>query len=418
MRATILAPGSRGDVQPYVAIGQALAALGHRSTIVTTLDHEVLVRAHGLDVAPLPIRVADELARVEARRAVEGGGVLASFREFAAIARRASRALAEVGLAASRGADVLVTNFSTALVADGISRKLGVPLVQAYNVPATASSEIPGALFPRLDLGGWSRRLGHRLTRAALWSTGRTAAGDACREILDAPSAPRFAPGRAGLLPGPVLYGFSEAFLARPADWPDEARTTGFWFVEEPDDFAPPAELVRFLEAGPPPVCVGFGSMNTENPEALRDIVLGAAEASGLRMILLSGWAGLDRGRATGDVFVLGDVPHTWLFPRCSAVVHHGGAGTTAAAVRAGVPAVVVPFHGDQPFWAARVERAGLGPSPIPSRELGAARLAAAMKAAATDPALRARAAEVGLAVRSERGAEVAARELVALAFP
>src|SRR5512135_1697250 len=122
MRVTLLAPGSRGDVQPYIAIGQALQTLGHASTIVTTLDHEALVRSHGLGVATLPLNVAEELQRVETRRSIEGGSVLASFRQFAEIARRAAHALAEIGLEACRGADALVTNFTTCLVADAISR--------------------------------------------------------------------------------------------------------------------------------------------------------------------------------------------------------------------------------------------------------------------------------------------------------
>lgn len=167
LRATILAPGSRGDVQPYIALGQALLALGHQCTIVTTLDHVALVRGYGLEVSAIPMSVAEELQRVETHRAVEGGGLISSFRQFAEIAKRSARSLAEVGLSASQGADVLVTNFSTTMVADGISRKLGVPVVQAFNVPITATSELPGALFPGLDFGPPSRRLGHALTRCA-----------------------------------------------------------------------------------------------------------------------------------------------------------------------------------------------------------------------------------------------------------
>lgn len=409
VRATILAPGSRGDVQPYIALGQALLSLGHDCTIVTTLDHEALVRSYGLTVATIPLNVTDELKRVETTRAVEGGGVISSFRQFASIAKRAARSLAEIGLEACRGADVLVTNFGTTQVADAISRNLGVAVVQAYNVPVTPTSALPGALFPWLDFGGLSRGLGHRLTRAALWWTARSAGSDACVEVLGAKPTPFLPASHEGLLPGRVVYGFSEAFLPRPADWSQEVRVTGFWFVEEPSTFAPPADLVRFLDGGPPPVCVGFGSMTTENPEEVSAMVLAAAKASGMRLVLLSGAAGLEPGLLSDDVIALRGLPHSWLYPRCSAVVHHGGAGTTAAALRAGVPAVVVPFHGDQPFWASRVRRAGVGPDPIPRRKLTGARLAAAIELAATDPLLRERAATLGRLVREERGALEAA---------
>lgn len=412
MRATILAPGSRGDVQPYIALGQALRQLGHDCSLVTTEDHEALVRGYGLGVAVLPINVAAELQRVETNRAVEGGGVIASFRQFAAIARRASRSLVERGLEATRGADVLVTNFTTAMVPAGLSKKLGVPVVQAFNVPLTPTSSFPGALFPGLDFAGPARRLSHHLTRAALWSTTRASANDVCRELLDAPAMPLLPGSHPGVLPGRVLYGFSEAFLPRPPDWPAEVEVTGFWFVEEPDTFTPPPELARFLEEGEAPVCVGFGSMSTEDPERVTALVLEAAKASGQRLVLLSGWAGLKPGQLAREVIALPGVAHSWLYPRCRAVVHHGGAGTTAAAVRAGVPAVVVPFHGDQPFWASRVHQLGLGPRPVPRRQLTAKRLAAAITEAASSAALQERAAAVGRVVREERGAERAAEAI------
>jgi UDP:flavonoid glycosyltransferase YjiC (YdhE family) len=416
LRATILAPGSRGDVQPYIALGQALRSLGHQCTIVTTLDHEGLVRGYGLEVATIPVNVAAELRRVETTLAVEGGGVVASFREFAAIARRSARSLAQVGLDACQGAEVVVANFSTALVADGISRKLGVPVAQAFNVPVTPTSAFPGALFPGLDFGGLSRRLSHGLTRVALWLTARASANEACVEVLGARPAALLPGGHPGLLPGPVLYGFSEAFLPRPPDWPADVEVTGFWSVEEARDFAAPPELARFLDDGPPPVCIGFGSMSTERPEEVSAMVVEAARAARVRLVLLSGWAGLQPGLLSGEVLALGAVPHSWLYPRCRAVVHHGGAGTTAAAVSAGVPAVVVPFHGDQPFWASRVLRCGTGPAPVPRRRLTAARLADALALATTSEALRERASAIGRLVREERGALRAAAAIAKLA--
>lgn len=317
MRATILAPGSRGDVQPYLALGQALQQLGHACTLVTTEDHEALVRSYGLGVVLLPINVAAELARVETNRAVEGGGMVSSFRQFAAIAKRASRALVEQSLEAARGADVLVTNFTTAMVAGALAKKLGVRVVQAFNVPVTPTSAFPGALFPGMDFSGAARQLAHRLTRAAVWATGRASANDVCRELLGAPSAPLLPGSFPGLLPGPVLYGFSEAFLPRPAEWAREVEVTGFWFVEEPDSFAPPPELVRFLDEGPAPVCVGFGSMSTEAPEAVTALVGGAVDEGGgegeapggdaAGVAGLGGGALLAEGHAVGRVHLRGD---------------------------------------------------------------------------------------------------------------
>lgn len=414
MKVSILAPGSRGDVQPYLALGQGLVAAGHHVRVVTTIDHEALVKGHGLEVTAIPVSVEAALQSRQTSAAVEGGGVIASFRAFAELAKKAARAAAELGLEASRGADAVVTGFSAAALADGIARKLGVPLVQAYNVPLTPTGAFPGALLPGLDFGAFSRRLGHRLTRQALWMTARSSANEVLREVLDAPSLGLFPPSVSGLSEGPVLYGFSEAFLPRGPEWSADVEVTGFWFVEEPSGFEPPAGLAAFLEAGPPPVCIGFGSMTSEDPKATTGVVLEAVKQAGVRCVLLSGWAGLSPEALPPTVFLTRSVAHSWLYPRCSAVVHHGGAGTTAAALRAGVPAIVVPFHGDQPFWASRVKVAGTGPAPIPKKQLTAKALAAALVQATTDEVMKARCAEVGARVRSEAGVARAVERICA----
>jgi UDP:flavonoid glycosyltransferase YjiC (YdhE family) len=181
---------------------------------------------------------------------------------------------------------------------------------------------------------------------------------------------------------------------------------TGYWFLDDPPDWQPPARLVEFLDAGRPPVYVGFGSMAHRNPRQTTQLVQKALERSGQRGVLVTGWGGLaDAGLPrTADVFMLDSIPHAWLFPRMAAVVHHGGSGTTGAGLRAGVPSVLVPHAGDQSFWARRVADMGIGPRPIPRRHLTAERLAAAMTRAVMDEGMRARAAAVGQTIRAENG--------------
>jgi UDP:flavonoid glycosyltransferase YjiC (YdhE family) len=179
---------------------------------------------------------------------------------------------------------------------------------------------------------------------------------------------------------------------------------TGYWFLDRPQGWQPPAALVDFLQAGPPPVVVGFGSITVRDPEETTVLVLSALRAARQRGLLLTGWGGLSQADLPDDVFKLEAVPHDWLFPRAAAVVHHGGAGTTAAALRAGVPSIVVPNFMDQPFWAQRVVALGAGPRPIPRNRLNAARLSAALRAAVEDESFRARAAAVGRRLRAEDG--------------
>ena len=201
----------------------------------------------------------------------------------------------------------------------------------------------------------------------------------------------------------PILHGFSPRILPRPADWRPGIEVVGYWWPHHAPGWEPPAELVDFLESGPPPVFLGFGSMAQGEGERLSEIVTTAVHRAGVRAVVQAGWSGLT---ATGDdVLSIGDVPHEWLFPRMSAVVHHGGAGTTGAGLRAGVPAVTVTVLADQPFWADRLVRAGVSPGWVPLKKLTAERLADLVRQAVSDPAYRRRAEELSAGIRSEDGA-------------
>jgi UDP:flavonoid glycosyltransferase YjiC (YdhE family) len=162
--------------------------------------------------------------------------------------------------------------------------------------------------------------------------------------------------------------------------------------------------LVDFLDAGAPPVYIGFGSMANRTSQKMAQLAKEALELSGQRGILAAGWGGLDGANLPASIFALDSVPHAWLFPRMAAVVHHGGAGTTAAGLRAGVPSVIVPYLGDQPFWGKRVAEMGVGPQPIPRRKLTPGLLAEAIRIATTDQNMRAKAAALGERIRSEDG--------------
>jgi sterol 3beta-glucosyltransferase len=204
-----------------------------------------------------------------------------------------------------------------------------------------------------------------------------------------------------------MLHSFSPILFSRPPDWGEDIHITGYWFLDHPPDWQPPAGLVDFLKSGPPPVYVGFGSLPHRNPQQTAQIVLEALQQSEQRGVIATGWGGLngsDLSHPPGDVFMLESIPHDWLFPRMAAVVHHGGSGTTGAGLRAGVPSVIVPHTGDQPLWAQRVAELGVGPRPIPRRQLTAKRLAAAIARAVTDKDMRARAAALGERIRAEDG--------------
>lgn len=230
---------------------------------------------------------------------------------------------------------------------------------------------------------------------------------------LDAIST-MWAPGMISRLQVPHTYCWSAALIPKPLDWPMQISISGFYFLSLANSYTPPPDLAHFLESGPPPVYIGFGSIVVEDPNALTNLIFTAVRRVGVRALVSKGWGGLggDELDLPPRVMMLGNCPHDWLFPRCAAVVHHGGAGTTAAGVRCGKPTVVVPFFGDQPFWGSMVAKAGAGPEPVHFKKLTAEILAESI-GMALSPEAQERAQELGSKISHEKGAEVGAESFL-----
>lgn len=408
MNITLIALGSRGDVQPYVALGLGLRRAGHTVRLASHDTFHALVTGAGLEFAPMRGNVQEVVNSPEMRAALASGNMLAINRVSARATQQGALLWAEDGLIAARDADLLMAGMGGMNVAQALSEKLRVPLVEAHVVPFHPTRAFPGAIFPpgTARLGGWANRLSHVLTRQVMWQMFRAADTRARREVLGLSPAPLLGPRP--LRPLPTLHGISPAVLPRPADWDAAQHLTGYWFLPQ-EAWTPPPALEAFLNSGPPPVSIGFGSMTTPDPQATTRAVVAALARSGQRAVLLSGWGGLSAADVPDTVFVTDSVPHDWLFPRVAAAVHHGGAGTTAAGLAAGVPNVVVPFFGDQPFWGDRVQRLGVGPAPVPRRALNERTLADALTRAVTDAGMRDRAAALGARIRAEDGVARAA---------
>jgi sterol 3beta-glucosyltransferase len=406
MNIGMIALGSQGDVQPYLALGRALAAAGHHVRLVVPQGYPDphIPRLELRHVTGDPRSVMDS---PEIRALLEAGNFIKIQRHANALARQVAPEWARTALDACRGMDVLLAGLGGLNLAQTLAEALKIPVIEAHVVPLTPTREFPGPLLPpgAPRLGGTFNRLTYTLIRQVMWQGSRAGDGDIRREVLKLPPAPFFGPRVR--YAAPKLYGISPAVLPRPADWPADVHLTGYWFLDD-DDWTPPPALKAFLAAGPRPVYIGFGSMGSRDPEATADLVLGALNRSGQRAVLLSGWGGLARGDLPEHVYMSGPAPHTSLLPLMATTVHHGGAGTTAAALRAGVPSLVVPFFGDQPYWGGRVQALGVGPSPLPRRTLSADGLARALEMLASDEGMQQRAAHLGAAIRQERGLDCA----------
>lgn len=394
MRIAIVSMDTRGGIQPYLALAVALRDAGHDVRLVAPGDFREMISARGVHVAPLSGSMEEVLRR-------SGGaaekGMLASIRLVRDELPRRMEEWTRQVLEACEGVEVMTGGIGGLVVGEAVAYRLGVPFVEAHLHPV-GLRVLPPLLapgFPRFLHG-----VGHALSDFALWAPFASVMRQSRRQLgLDERRPPR--PRQ------PALYAVSRHVLPLAGA---EHHVTGYWTLTA-GDWSPPRHLVDFLARGPAPVCVGFGSMASEDPRALSRLVLGAVRSAGVRAVLLSGWGGL-ADVARDDVLVLREAPHDWLFPRMAGVVHHGGAGTTGAALTAGVPALVVPFTMDQPFWGARVHALGVGPRPIPRKRLTVENLAAGLRALVSDEAMRRRAAELGELVRAEEGAAGAARRL------
>jgi UDP:flavonoid glycosyltransferase YjiC (YdhE family) len=310
------------------------------------------------------------------------------------------RILAET-LDACAGADLILYP-SLGFVGHHIAEHLGIAEALIHFQPSRATRAFPHPLM-RHAFG--ANRLSFGVVDHLGWQLLRPFVNPWRREVLGLPELPLRGPMHR-VRDVPVLCCFSAAVVPRPADWPPNVHLTGYWFLDEPA-WAPGTDLAEFLVGGPPPVYVGFGSMMPRDPEEMLRVVRSALCRAGLRGVMNGGaWRETGTPANSGDdaLLLVEDVPHSWLFPHMAAVVHHGGAGTTAAGLRAGTPTVTCPFFGDQLFWGERVAALGAGPPPLPVGRLDAGTLAARLSAAVGDPVVRRRAALVGRRIRAEDG--------------
>ncbi|GAA2724251.1 MULTISPECIES: glycosyltransferase [Streptomyces] len=407
MRIQIITAGTTGSVAPYTGLGHRLFAEGHDVEIVAHERFEETVACCGLRMRPLPGDPFEELLGAHNRLRGGGRSPLALAR-FARATERAALALVEGVLAAvDLKADLVLLS---ALVAP-----LGRVVAQYHQIPSMGvflQPDTPTAAFSPCTTAWRSPGRTNRLR-------GRCANG-----VLDAlyAAANRSLHARLGLAHRsvhrlraerersrwPIWHGFSPTVLPRPADWRPGLHVAGYWWPHECAGWQPPGLVSDFLAAGPPPVFVGFGSMMPGDPQRLAEITAQALRKAGVRGVVQSGWAGLSV--VSDDVITVGAMPHGWLLPRMAAVVHHAGAGTTAAGLRAGVPAVPVPVFTDQPWWAERLVRLGVSPGVLPFSGLTADRLAGALQRVTAEPRFARRATELAARLGLEDGAGAVSR--------
>jgi sterol 3beta-glucosyltransferase len=405
MRITIFAAGSRGDIQPCLILGSKLQQAGFSVLLAAPENFAGFIQEHDLCFHPLRGDVQQIMASETGRGFMEKGSanLLQSIRAMRTMLGPVAIQMAEDALDACQGADALISLAVFATLAKTIAEVKQIPLIHAEPTPVLPTRAFPAPGWPlQRNLGGLHNLLSGHAMLQVLWQWYRPFVND-FRHRFELPSYSA-ASFYQILTSTPLLGAYSDKVIPHPPDWPQNIHITGYWFPDSQSGWKPEPELKAFLDSGDPPVYVGFGSMAGRHPEELAKLVLKALAKSGQRGVLLTGWGGMRALSIPDRVFVIDSAPHGWLFPRMAAVVHHGGAGTTAEGLRAGVPTLILPFAVDQAFWGKRVKALGVGPEPIPFKKLTADRLAHAIQEAVTQPEIKRRAARLGDAIRAEDG--------------
>ncbi|KAH7360873.1 putative glucosyl/glucuronosyl transferase [Rhexocercosporidium sp. MPI-PUGE-AT-0058] len=441
LNVVIQVVGSRGDVQPFVALGRVLKeTYGHRVRLATHPNFKSFVQENNLEFFSIggdPSRLMAFMVKnpslMPGFRTILSGDIGERRRDVAEYIQGCWRSCYKAGDGMSpRSTDEdhaksEVDSASRPFVADCIianppsfahihcAEKLGIPLHIMFTMPYSPTQAFPHPLA-NIQASNTDTQLTNYISYAMIEILMWQGLGDIINRFREKclgldPVSLIWAPGMLQRLKIPHTYCWSPALISKPKDWGPHISISGFYFLNSTPSYTPSTSLQAFLDAGPPPVYIGFGSIVLDDPNAMTELIFEAARKTGQRVLLSKGWGGMgaDELRVPDGIFMLGNVPHDWLFKHVSCVVHHGGAGTTAAGITAGRPTVVIPFFGDQLFWAVMVARAGAGPSPIPHKQLTAEKLASAINFCLKPTSLES-AKELANKIAAERGTDMGAQ--------
>ena len=406
MRIHLLAGGSRGDIQPLVALAIGLKNAGYDVRFWAHPVFAELVSSCNLNFCALGRSSPQATIEHEFRRRPR-----TPLGKLSRIISRPAPAMEDlISLErAVAGADALVFNTIMANCTH-IVEKANIPCVAVHYQPYWRTRYLPHPLFPvKRSMGGALNLLTHAFFNQLSWQADRKWINQWRRDHLKLPNL--------GLIGGhsknlykrriPQIFAFSPTLIQRFSDWPEWFHVPGFFFLDLETNWAPPESLVSFLSTGPPPIAVGFGSIVDPDLPRLFRLLMDLFNERGWRGIFLGGWTDVDL-RTSDNIYVLSEAPHDWLFRRVAASVQAGGAGTVAAALRAGAPPVLIPLHSDQRFWADRLYRLGLSPPPVGPENRNRETLSSAIEAVLSDKAIRERVRKVSEVIEREQGVQTA----------
>lgn len=402
MKFSIVTYGTEGDTRPLAALSRALMDVGHDTLMLA--DTGTFESIHALNV---PVQALSGDIRKTLAAGVAGTNMMPRKSDFkgtarllADIANENTEAWMAELLASARGSDAIIFSGMAGFVALSVAERLNIPAIGAALIPMTPTCEFPSPFLSPNLVPGWLNRVSHNLVNGMFWRAFKVKLNKARAAVCGLPARNKL------WNDFPLLYGISPNLLPQPADWPEHVRMCGQW-LHSAESWTPPLELEDFLLAGSPPLYFGFGSMSGYDRAQMLDILVRSLR--GRRALFYPGWNGMKHSELPSNILAIGNVPHDWLFPQTAAVIHHGGVGTTHSATRAGKPSIVVPFIGDQFFWADRLAKLGVAPEPVTAAKMNVAGLTRAIEFIERDE-VRVRAAKLGEAISMENGLAMAVR--------
>jgi sterol 3beta-glucosyltransferase len=415
MRIAITTLGTRGDLQPFIALSLGLKDAGYDVVLISAKNEEEFVKSYDLKFIALNVDIQKIMEGPEIQEMTKGDNPV----RFILSHMNGSKKLKQSMITtqheiwdACQGSDAIIFHPGMP-IGYFIAKEFGKTSIMANPFPTTPTREYPSILFYKGPRLGWFYNLlTHLIFEKVFWALVKPAIkefwSENVKSKIDLLTPPMRQQVKSGM---PVINGYSEYLFHRPEDWPENIHTTGSWIIQNESSWTPQPELIKFIKKGQPPIFIGFGSMKDINKfrETFK-IIVKALQISNQRGVIGLGWNSLSISEPIPDnVFLIDNVPFTWLFPQMAAVVHHGGAGTTSIGLTAGKPTIIVPFNADQPAWGKRVFELGVGARPIPKKKLTADKLASAIQYA-LNPEVVAKAEELGQKLRKENGVDTAVK--------
>lgn len=371
MRVTFITIGSHGDVQPFIALGAGLVKRGHTVKIATFESFKEYILSYGFEYAPVAGN-AKMVIKYLIGEDVKPGEY---FKNLGTLLNPIKEQFLKDVFNACEGSDIILYTVLGS-VAYHAAEKLKIPCIRAFFCPLDPTGDFPTMTAPIIPLGKPYNKLTY-FVGDRMWSNATRKHLNSWRREMGLEEISPFCFPYRKLMGELIhtLYPISPSAVPKPSGWGEELHITGFWFLNQNLNWQPPEDLLQFMNNGQKPIYIGFGSMVGGSFSYALNTVLESLEKTGQRAVLAAGWGGLSKVDLPDNVYKAEFIPHNWLFKRVAAVIHHGGAGTTGTGLIAGIPSIIIPFGGDQPFWGEQIYRLGVGPKPIPRKKLTAEKL-------------------------------------------